>query len=371
MTNTTAFTTLEPVRYEASFETLADDEAEVTQGLIDALHKIAEKVDKDEGHAFRGVHAKSHGLLFAELVVEDVLPLAQAQGVFAKPGRYPAVIRLSTPPGDLLDDKVSTPRGFAIKIIGVEGRRLPGSEGDVTQDFVMINGPTFSAPTPGKFLKNLKLLATTTDVAPGLKKALSATLRGVESLVEKTGHKSSTLISMGGHPETNILGETFYSAAALRHGDYMAKLSVAPVSPELVALTNQPVDLDDKPDGIREAVIAHFARHGGTWELRAQLCTDIDAMPIEDATVQWDEAKSPYVTVARIVAPPQPAWSAARSRAVDDGMAFSPWHGLSAHQPIGSIMRVRKAVYEASIKFRSAHNGVTIEEPKALTGLPD
>lgn len=36
-------------------------------------------------------------------------------------------MRFSTNPGDMLDDKVSTPRGLAIKLIGVEGARLPGS----------------------------------------------------------------------------------------------------------------------------------------------------------------------------------------------------------------------------------------------------
>jgi hypothetical protein len=31
------------------------------------------------------------------------------------------VIRLSTTPGDILDDTVSTPRAPALKIVGVEG----------------------------------------------------------------------------------------------------------------------------------------------------------------------------------------------------------------------------------------------------------
>jgi hypothetical protein len=56
-------------------------------------------------------------------------------------------MRLSTTPGDILPDDVSTPRAMAIKIIGVEGERLPGTEGDVTQDFVMVNGPAFNKPT--------------------------------------------------------------------------------------------------------------------------------------------------------------------------------------------------------------------------------
>jgi len=47
-----------------------------------------------------------------------------------------------------LDDSVSTPRGLARKVIGVEGERREGSEGDVTQDYVLINGPAFGAPNP-------------------------------------------------------------------------------------------------------------------------------------------------------------------------------------------------------------------------------
>ncbi len=93
-------------------------------------------------------------------------------------------------------------------------------------------------------------------------------------------------------------------------------------------------------------------------------------MPIEDASVQWPEDLSPYVSVARIVALPQPAWSEARRVAVDDGMAFSPWHSLAAHRPIGSIMRVRKAVYEMAAGFRSEHNAVKVAEPTRLDDLP-
>jgi hypothetical protein len=49
--------------------------------------------------------------------------------------------------------------------------------------------------------------------------------------------------------------------------------------------------------------------------------------------------------------------------AVDDQTAFSPWHGIAAHRPLGSIMRVRKAAYEASAQFRARHNGHGIVEP--------
>ena len=362
---------IEPIRYQPSFETLEDDEAQTTRELEETLIKIASIVHKDEGHAHRSVHAKSHGLLMAELQVPAGLPPHLAQGLFAKPGNYPVVMRFSTSPGDLLDDAISTPRGLGIKVIGVQGERAPGAEGGTTQDFLMVNGPVFSAPTAKQFLKPLKLLASTTDKAPGLKKVLAAALRGLESIVEKAGGKSALLKTMGGHPETNVLGETYFTQVPMLYGPYMAKLSIAPVSPELVALKDAPVDLGDKPNGLREAVLAHFAQQGGVWEIRAQLCTDVEAMPVEDASVEWPQELSPYVAVGRIVAKPQVSWSEARSRAVDDGMSFAPWHALAAHRPIGSVMRVRKAAYEVSARFRSTENAVKLEEPTPSTVLPD
>ena len=83
---------------------------------------------------------------------------------------------------------MSTPRGLAVKIIGVDGERLAGSEGDVTQDFVLVNGPAFGAATAQKFLPNLKLVAATTDRAEGLKKLVSAFARGTEALEEPVRH---------------------------------------------------------------------------------------------------------------------------------------------------------------------------------------
>ena len=352
-----------PLFYTPSMEVVEDDEQETLQGLVETLTKIQQKTFEDGGHAIRSVHAKSHGLIDAEMIVPDGLPPHLAQGVFAKPGTYPVVMRYSTIPGDLLDDNVSTPRGLAIKVMGVDGMRLAGSEGATTQDFVLVNAPAFAAPNAKKFLSTLKQLAATTDRAPGLKKALSTALQGVEKALEAVGGKSALLTTLGGHPETHVLGETYYSQAPLLYGDHVAKLAVAPSSAGLKALTNAKVDLDDKPDGLRAAVVDFFAAGGGEWELKVQLCTDLDTMPVEDASVEWPQDVSPYVTVARIVAQPQSAWDAAKSKAIDDGLAFSPWHGISAHRPLGSVMRARKTTYEMSKRFRAEHNGTPIVEP--------
>ena len=358
-------TTATPVRFDPSQERAEKDEAKTTAELIETLRHIAEKTFADSGHALRAVHAKSHGVVRGELQVLEGLPAHLAQGLFATPKRYPVVMRLSTSPGDILDDRISTPRGLGLKVIGVDGARLPDSQGDTTQDFVMVNGPAFLVPGPKKFLGNLKLLAATTDKAEGLKRVLSAALQGTEKALEAVGGKSTTLIALGGHPKTNPLGETYFSQAPILYGDYMAKVSVAPVSAELVALKDAPVDLHDKPDGLRQAVSDFFAGHAGEWEVRVQLCTDLEVMPIEDASVEWLQDKSPYIAVARIRVPAQPSTAADGGQAVDDRLAFSPWHGLAAHRPLGAINRVRKAVYDSSRDFRAANNRCPIHEPRS------
>ncbi|MBL6455628.1 catalase family protein [Belnapia sp. T6] len=355
-----------PVLYQPGFEQPAPDEDATIAALMETMRGISETTWKDGGHALRSVHAKSHGLLQGELEVLEGLPPELAQGAFARPARYPAVLRFSTVPGDILDDSVSAPRGLALKLIGVEGERLPGAEGSTTQDFVMVDAPAFAAPDPKAFLANLKLLAKTTDTPQGWKKALSAVLRGAEAVAEGVGHKSPLLTTLGGHPLTHVLGETYYTQAPLLHGPYMAKLSLAPVSEGLLALVGRKVAVGGKPDALREAVVEYFATHGGEWELRVQLCTDIAAMPIEDASVAWPEEQSPYRAVARLSVPAQPAWTPRRSAAVDDGMAFSPWNGLAAHRPIGGVMRARRPAYAMSSAFRGERNGCPMHEPAAL-----
>lgn len=348
--------------YDARLDTPEPDEAAVGQEINRTMARIREITFADEGHALRSVHAKSHGLLEAEMTIDPDLPRELAQGLFAQPGRYPVVMRFSTTPGDLLDDSVSTPRAVALKVLGVSGDRLPGPE-RATQDFVLIDGKTFPAPNAKVFLANLKLLAPTTDKAEGFKKVLSAGLRGLEHLVEAAGGESGLLKNLGGQPETHILGDHFYSQLPIRFGDHIAKIGLAPVSPNLVALKDAPLHLNGRPDGLREAVNAFFASETAEWDLRVQFCTDLKHMPIDPANQPWDEDDSPYFPVARIRAAPQVGWSAARSEAVDDGMAFSPWHGLEAHRPLGSLMRLRREAYEQSRQFRAEHNRRPVAEP--------
>ncbi|MFV0623340.1 catalase family protein [Sphingomonas sp. ac-8] len=288
-----------PVRYTPSVEQPQPDEAETIAGLEEQFGKILDTTSQDYGHAVRSVHAKGHGLARGTLTVASGLPDELAQGLFATPGEHEAILRFSTNAGDLLDDSVRLPRGVALKVLGVEGERLPGSESDTTQDFVLVNAPAFSAPDAKKFLANLKLLAVTTDKAEGGKKLLSGVLRTVESALEAVGAESATLSTLGGAKPFHPLGATYYSQTPFRYGAYIAKFQLVPVS-AIKGFADETINASGRPDAIREAMNALLLEQGGTWELRVQLCTDIDTMPIEDASVEWDEAASPYRTVATL-----------------------------------------------------------------------
>ncbi len=360
---------LPPLRYDPSFEIVTDDEQRTTEAIAATMRKISDTTFRDYGHAVRSVHAKSHGILKCELRVLDGLVETLAQGIFAKPATYPVVMRISTIPGDVLDDSISVPRGLAVKVIGVEGERLSGSEDAATQDFLMVNAPAFAAPTPKGFLGNLKLLAATTDRAPGLKKAASAVLQTLEATIEAFGRESGIIKTLGGHPPTNPLSETYYSQVPILYGPYMVKVSIVPVSPELLALKDKKIAMSGRPNALREEVVDFFKTKGAEWEVRVQFCHDLQTMPIEDAAVVWPEDKSPYIAVARIVAPPQDAWTDARASAVDDGLSFSPWHGIAAHRPLGAVMRSRKMAYEMGRQFRAGHNHKTIDEPRSANDV--
>lgn len=360
----------QPVLYSADAEEPEKEEAATSRSINETMRSILETTSNDYGHAVRAVHAKSHGLLEGEIDILPDLPRTLAQGLFATPGRHKVILRFSTNPGDILDDDVTVPRGLSLKILDVEGERLPGSEGDSTQDFVLVNGPAFMAVTTKDFLPNLKLLAKTTDKAQGAKKVLSAVLRGTEAALEAVGTESVMLKQLGGHPNTHPLGDTYFSQTAFRFGDYIAKFSVAPVSPNLIGLSGHKINASGRPNALREAISEVLIEAGAEWELRVQLCTDLENMPVEDASKVWDEKESPYVPVARISVPSQLAWSEARSAAVDDGLSFSPWHGLAAHRPLGAINRARQSAYEMSAKFRADFNRCPIHEPQELPALP-
>jgi catalase len=355
-------TLAQPVRYSPDVETRASNETETIARLNETFDTILGTTSKDYGHAVRSVHAKAHGILEGRMTIHEGLEPELAQGLFARPGEHKVYMRLSTNAGDILPDAVSLPRGLALKVLDVEGERLPGAEG-TTQDFVMVNGPVFQTKTADQFLGNLKMLAKTTDRLEGTKTVMSSVLRGVNTALEAVGIESSAIQSLGGAPNVDPLGETYFSVTPFRYGDHIAKFSIVPISPALTELTGTVIDASGRENAIRETVRTEMRDIEGSWELRVQLCRDLDKQPVEDPTVEWKADEAPFRRVATITVAPQDSWAASNVQKVDEAMRFSVWTGLAAHRPLGNINRARKATYEHSAAFRARFNGCPIHEP--------
>lgn len=351
-----------PLPYSLDIETLQDDEDETLASINASFDKILQTTHEDYGRAVRAVHAKAHAILEGSFQVAGALPRELAQGLFASPGDYRAYLRISTNPGDILDDAVALPRGVALKVIGVEGERLPGAEGR-TQDFVMVNGPVFTAPDARKFARSLKMLAATTDRAESVKVAASKVLRAVNAALGTIGLESTLLAGLGGAPQVDPLGETYFSVTPFRYGEYVAKFRLRPVGLALTELAGKKVMTKGHPNAIRETVREDMAGIDAEWAFEVQLRRDANRQPIEDASVEWKEDEAPFVEVARLRAPRQDSWDADRVRAVDENMRFSVWTGLASHRPLGGINRARRGAYQHSADFRTAANGCPMHEP--------
>jgi len=357
------------VCYSDDVEKIDPSEAETSEQITATLLDIVKRVGQRQRHMVRGVHAKSHGLLKAEVEVLPDLREELRQGLFTKPATHGAVMRFSTDPGDILSDHISTPRGVAVKVIGGEGEMLPHHAGQVTQDFVLRNTSTFAAHADD-FLKNIRLIAKHLDDSEAWKQVVSSAAQTAEETLERVG-QGSALLKGFGHPPTHPLGETYHSAAPLRFGDYLGKLRLVPVSDNVLGLRGKHVEHPRSWNSLKDSIVAFFEKETAIWELRVQLCTDLAKMPVEDASVEWDDRLSAPLTVARITARPQNAYSDARRLWVDEQLSFNPWHSLAAHRPLGNIMRARFKSYQASSHFRHTAEGRPMVEPRSIEELPD
>jgi catalase len=361
--------------YTDAVEQPAANEAVIFDELSRTMQHITRTMASRYRHAYRPVHAKSHGILVGTLTVLEGLPEPLAQGMFAHAGMYPVIMRFSTNPGDLLSDKVSSPRGLAVKVLGVQGETVANHAGNTTQDFVCVDGDVFSAPDPAGFLDQIKLFDKTLETPEGIKHAVSVTARAVNSVIGVVGLHSATLEGVGA-PAVHILGESFTTVAPLRYGNYVAKVGFAPASENLKKLTGESIDLGDDYNALEELIKKFFRHEDAVWEVKVQLALEETGaekdkkFPVEDASKEWPKEESPWQTVARITVKAQDTYSDERQRFVDEQISFTPWHALAAHRPLGGVMRSRLKAYEEASKYRAQRNGHPHVEPKAIEEVP-
>jgi hypothetical protein len=119
--------------------------------------------------------------------------------------------------------------------------------------------------------------------------------------------------------------------------------------------------LNGAPDVFGPTLVDELKARAFDFDLQVQLCTDLDAMPVNDATVEWPEKLSPFVTVARVHVLRQDI-SGSENFEKGDALAFNQWRVTGDHRPLGEIMDVRR-IYSASAKVRRTLNHQPQTEP--------
>src|SRR5262245_17605137 len=359
------------VRYTPEIETIDPDLDRLMEQIIAFWEKTVREspVVEGSGRAVRGAHAKTYGVVKAEVRILRNVPPAYAQGIYAKPGRHDALIRYSSASNHLgADATLGGVLGLAMKMFDVPGSKLVEDEPDSTTfDLVLKNSPIFIANTAKHYLR-------IQEVGNNVPQYLARGKAGFHELLtdfvtgKGTFERSDwawdellAFVKVSQTPVRNPLLTTFWSMAAVRHGDYVAKIRLAPASENTMRVLHRELDLRSRPDVFYPTLVDELQSSAYDFDLQVQLCTDLEAMPVNDTTVEWPEKLSPFVTVGRVHVPRQDI-SGTENFEKMDALAFNQWRVTEEHRPLGEIMQVRR-IYSASAKVRRTLNHQPQTEP--------
>lgn len=314
-------------------EHVGHNEAEITDRLITAINRASLR-RYPEGDVKRFNQAKGLGCFSADFAIERNLPEELQQGLFKSGQVYAARIRFAN--ASETDDSKKDFRGMSIKLTGVKGKSLWGADG--TQDFLLNSYPALFAATPADFLSFVEAAAD------------DATWK----YFINPWHLYSLLIVLRGRARiASPFDIRYWSTTPYRFGDsdtVAVKYSVKPCSS---IRSEEP----DGPSGdyLAAAMKNHLRKAEACFDFMVQFQTDPKAMPVEDASVVWDEGIAPVRKLATITIKDQ-EFQTATARQQCERMSFNPWQSLAEHRPIGGINRVRRAIYAETAQFRGEEN---------------
>ncbi len=331
----------------------------------------------------RGVHAKDHGCVTATFEVLPGIAENLRQGVFSQPGKkYSALVRFSnastglgpdSPPATAAipasPEKLAQPakplthgsRGMAIKLLGVEGSFIEPLDDVPTQDFLMINQPVFAFANvvdyeflsqvlvdhkddPRPFFKRLPPTGTKPTTPAEISAAETA---GIFAKIQS----ASPPFAFQAPPASPVDNNYFGASPFLMGPDQVMRFRVRPVF-----RSSEEPDVS-KPNYLRAALVTRLSdcQAGDVvfhFEVHVRPASSIDPdQDIENASHPWEETSTSYWHVATLTIPLQEFDTTELNERCEQ-LIFSPWHCLEAHRPLGGINRLRRAVYEASAKFR-------------------
>jgi hypothetical protein len=369
------------VRYSGDVEQPEPGFEQTLQQVLDDIKQHMRGSLKTEGIGLvvRNAHAKGYGLARGEFEILSGIPNEYSQGIYAKPGRHEAMVRFSNGTNHVGSDRFLGPIvGIGLKIFGIDGKTLLEDEPDShTFDYALINHPVFFANTLAHYVFIQSVFADLGLPPPAnltLEERQAAFHRVLYNFVTGKGtlppeqwawEELGAFLHLAQTKPVNLLLSTYWTMGAVRHGDYIAKIRVAPVQSFADRVEQRALDLTSAEQVFRPALVAELRKQPYEFDIQVQLCIDLARMPVEKTTVVWPESLSPYVTVAKLRLPQQDIGGEDNFEKMDK-TSMSAWRVTEAHRPLGSIMRSRKEAYRQSSLLRHQTNHQERKEPKNL-----
>lgn len=313
------------------------DEAERFASYAKQFEAIQARKSQQYGVG-RALHRKQIVAATASLEVLAQLPPFAAHGLFATPGNFDVLVRLSNGGMDKASDRRPDIRGFSFRVLGVKGDSALNNGPAKSQDFTLINQEKFAFAGSDEFVGFV--VAASGGAAALVKHLIQryGLLGGPRRLVQMAKSLKK--------PFSGFATETMYSSVPMACGPYAVRVRLMP-SPT----NGAPVIGADADWGADFS--ARMAKQELSWELQLQPFVNETLTPIEDASVNWS---SPYVTVARLTVHKQDAASSQGKALTEEveSSVFDPWQALLAHRPLGDVQRARKVIYFQSQQGRGA-----------------
>jgi catalase len=331
-------------------------EQRLTEDTIDVIKEFIDRRFKQGRRpALRDAHAEATGCVSAEFCVEEGLSDQLSRGIFKEGGRkYKAWIRFSNANSELQNARWPDPRGMAIKLLDVEGKRLLGDDAH-TQDFILVNRPVFFGDDLEKYVDALRQYLS------------GGTLAQYWSISKLNWREKIVALRVNLNLITNPLFAQYWSMTPYALGSepgkrIAVKYTAKPTAPNPENVIRRTATFLSPNFSLKSEVDKVLYTNGVSFDFCVQSSLDSTRTPIEDCKKEWSERDTPPLKVARICIPPQSAASTVQNEFFEN-LSFNPWHGLEAHRPLGSVNRVRKTVYLEISKYRHRLNSVDVREP--------
>ena len=308
------------------------------------LAKQAERVRASAGGPVRrAAFLKTHGCATGTLTVAPDLRKDLRVGVFDG-DRYDVKVRFASDTAPETSDLENSSVGISIKLLGVPGKKLlDGYEDAATHDFLLMNCDVFPADNVREFME-----ITEASVGGTIKEYLGVHPAAARIIGEMMVREDSVLWA-----DYNSVTPYRFGADSGRYVKYLLRARRRTGGPAIPAGRRG-------PNYLAEDLKRRLAKAGTTFDFMIQFSTDPSKMPIDAATVAWDERASPPIRVARLSLPKQTVGD----RDAFDSLSFNTWHALPDHEPVGSLNQARRRAYVLSADVRRRLNGEPLGEPE-------